>query len=200
MRLAILDYGVGNLHSLANGLLHAGARVSVEPDPGRAMAAEALVLPGVGAFTPAAVRLHDRREALRTALETGLPCLAICLGMQLLFERSDEGQGAGLGLIQGCVTRVSARRVPHMGWNTIEPETDTLVARAGLRSAYFAHTFACRPAREGVVSAWTSHDDDRFPAIVRVSRTVGVQFHPEKSSHAGIAFLRAFCDEARGAA
>lgn len=200
MRLAILDYGVGNLHSLANGLSHAGADVSVEPDPGRALDAEALVLPGVGAFAPAADRLHDRREVLRTALERGLPCLAICLGMQLLFDRSDEGEGAGLGLIQGPVTRVSARRVPHMGWNTIEPETDPLVARAGLRSAYFAHTFACRPARTDVVSAWTSHGGDRFPAIVRVGRTVGVQFHPEKSSHAGIAFLRAFCDEARRAA
>lgn len=199
-RVAILDYGTGNLHSLANGLRHAGADVRVESEPGRAMSADALVLPGVGAFAPAAARLRGSRGALRAALESGLPCLAICLGMQLLFDCSDEGDGDGLGLVEGRVTRVNARRVPHMGWNTVVPATDALVARAGLRSAYFAHTFACRPAQERVVTAWTEHDGDRLPAIVRVARTVGVQFHPEKSSSAGVAFLRAFCSDAKGAA
>ena len=199
MRLAILDYGVGNLHSLANGLSYAGADVCLEPDPGRALGAEGIVLPGVGAFAPAAARLGTQREALRAALAAGFPCLAICLGMQLLFERSAEGEGAGLGLIEGQVTRLSARRVPHMGWNTLEPGSDPLLARSALRSAYFAHASVCRPAHVGVISAWTSHDDDRFPGIGRVGRTVGVQFHPEKSSREGIAFLRAFCDEAGAA-
>ncbi|HSA56324.1 MAG TPA: imidazole glycerol phosphate synthase subunit HisH [Gemmatimonadaceae bacterium] len=196
MRVAILDYGVGNLHSLANGLSAAGAEVQLERDPARATDAAALVLPGVGAFATAAARLDAGRDALRAALEAGLPCLAICLGMQLLFEASDEGEGSGLGLVEGRVTRVTATRVPHMGWNRVETTTEHLATRAGLRSAYFAHAFACRPRLDSVVSAWTSHDGDRFPAIVRVRRTVGVQFHPEKSSRAGIAFLRAFCEEA----
>ena len=196
MRATILDYGVGNFHSLANSLAAAGATVEVTSDLARALEAGCLVLPGVGAFTPAAAHLESEQDRLVARLRAGLPCLAICLGMQLLFEESDEGGGRGLGLIPGRVTAVQASRVPHMGWNRLESSTEPLVTRSGLAMAYFAHGFACRPAASPVVTAWTTHEGDRFPAVVRVGRTVGVQFHPEKSSAGGIAFLRAFCETA----
>lgn len=119
--IALFDYGAGNLHSLLKALEAAGARVRVEPDPLRALDADALVLPGVGAFGAAAERLAPGLDAVRRALEGGLPCLGVCLGMHLLFEASDEGAGRGIGLLSGRVRRLRAQRVPHMGWNAVHP-------------------------------------------------------------------------------
>lgn len=195
-RTTILDYGVGNLHSLAKALAAAGAAVRIETDPGCALDGDCLILPGVGAFATAASRLSGAIPRIRQRLADGFPCLAICLGMQLLFDRSDEGPGDGLGVIEGRVSKVHATRVPHMGWNTLGDASDPLVERSGLHTAYFANGFACRPADPRTVTAWVTHGDDRFPAIVRVARTVGVQFHPEKSSSAGVGFLREFVREA----
>jgi glutamine amidotransferase len=197
MRVTILDYGAGNLHSLAKALDDGSSRVRVETDPMAALDGDVLVLPGVGAFGHAASRLAPARDALRDAIRGGFPCVGICLGMQLLFDESDEGPGSGLGVIEGRVTRVRARRVPHIGWSTIEGATDTSFERAPLGVAYYANGFACRPARADVVRAWSTHEDDRFPAMVREGSAVGVQFHPEKSSRAGVAFLRALIEEAR---
>jgi imidazole glycerol-phosphate synthase subunit HisH len=197
-RVTLFDYGAGNLHSLAKALEAAGAAVRVEPDPTRAVAdTDALILPGVGAFTPAAERLAPGLAEVRDALGRGLPCLGICLGMQLLFDASDEGPGEGLGVIAGRVTRLHARSVPQIGWNAIEPPAggapDPLLAASGLDVAYYANSFVCRPAEGGApVIAWSEHEGDRFPAAVRRGRVVGAQFHPEKSSAAGLAFVRAF--------
>jgi glutamine amidotransferase len=191
MEATILDYGVGNLFSLSSGLRAAGIAVQVEQDVQRASEAECLVLPGVGAFPVAASRLAETRLMLRDRLEHGLPCLAICLGMQLLFERSAEGPGAGVGLFAGEVTALRASRVPHIGWNAVESE-DPMFGASQLRTAYFANGFACRPAADTTVIAWTEHEGDRFPAAIRLRRTVGVQFHPEKSSGPGLRFLEAF--------
>ncbi|WP_225409684.1 imidazole glycerol phosphate synthase subunit HisH [Stigmatella hybrida] len=191
MRVTLFDYGAGNIHSLAKALATApGAEVRVETDPLKALDTEVLVLPGVGAFGSAAARLAPGREAMRQALEQGLPCLGICLGMQLLFEGSDEGEGQGLGLFRGRVTRLRAQQVPHIGWNTVEE--DAAVKGAKLDSVYYAHSFACRAGEPGVVSGWTTHEEDRFPASVRRGKVLGVQFHPEKSSSAGVGFLQAF--------
>lgn len=190
MRVTILDYGAGNLHSLAKALDDGVSSVRVEEDPMAALDGDVLVLPGVGAFGHAAERLRAARIALRDAIQGGLPCVGICLGMQLLFHGSDEGSGAGLGVIDGRVTRLRARRVPHIGWATIEEPSDATFARARLDVAYYANGFACRPSRSEVVRAWSIHEDDRFPAMVRDGSAVGVQFHPEKSSRAGVAFLR----------
>jgi glutamine amidotransferase len=197
MRVTILDYGAGNLHSLAKALDDGGSAVRIEPDPVAALETDVLVLPGVGAFGHAAERLAPARDAIRDAIRGGLPCVGICLGMQLLFTESDEGAGAGLDVIDGRVTRVHARRVPHIGWSMIEGANDSAFERAPLDVAYYANGFACRPARADVVRAWSVHENDRFPAMVRERNAVGVQFHPEKSSRAGVAFLRALVREAR---
>lgn len=194
MRVMVLDYGAGNLHSIAKALAGANRRVRVEADPRRALRGDVLVLPGVGAFGAAAARLTPARAALRDALLDGLPCLGVCLGMQLLFDASDEGEGRGLGVIAGRVTRLAARRVPHIGWNELEGDEPLLQASA-LRLAYFANGYACRPDDPSGVGAWTTHEADRFPALVRSARTLGVQFHPEKSSTAGLRFLRSAIDE-----
>jgi imidazole glycerol-phosphate synthase subunit HisH len=196
MRVTILDYGAGNLHSLAKALDDGCSCVQVEADPIAAVNCDLLVLPGVGAFGHAAARIAPGRDVMRDAIRGGLPCVGICLGMQLLFDGSDEGTGAGLGVIEGRVTRVRARRVPHIGWSAIEDVSDTAFGRAPLDIAYYANGFACRPTRPDVVGAWTSHDGDRFPAMVREGSAVGVQFHPEKSSRAGVAFLRALVEGA----
>ncbi|MFM8559446.1 MAG: glutamine amidotransferase-related protein, partial [bacterium] len=103
----------------------------------------------------------------------------------------------GLGLVPGRVTRLAAARVPHMGWNAIEEPSDPLFAKAPLREAYYANSFVCRPLDPAVVTAWSRHEDDRFAAAVRVGRAVGVQFHPEKSSAAGVAWLAAWLAEVR---
>ena len=195
-RVTIFDYGAGNLHSLAKALTVAGADVVLESDPIRAVSdTDALVLPGVGAFGAAAARLLPGRAAVAGALADGLPCLGICLGMQLLFEASDEGRGAGLGILPGRVSRLTAERVPQIGWNAIDDAADPLFDAAPMPLAYFANSYVCRPASTNAVVAWSTHETDRFPAAVRIGRTVGVQFHPEKSSRAGLGFLRAFLDQ-----
>lgn len=200
MNVTLFDYGAGNLHSLAKALEGPDVTVRIETDPRRAVEErpDVLVLPGVGAFGAAAERLAPGREAMRTAILSGLPTIGICLGMQLLFDESDEGGGAGLGVIPGRVTLLRAVRVPQIGWNAVDPAPgDALFAAAPLPIAYYANSYVCRPTDPGVVTAWTEHEGDRFPAAIRAGRAVGVQFHPEKSSTQGVRFLRAFLDDAR---
>jgi glutamine amidotransferase len=134
---------------------------------------------------------------MRDAIDAGLPTLGICLGMQLMFEGSDEGDGLGLGIFQGRVTPLDATRSPQIGWNTLEEITDSAATSSSLTSVYYANRFACRPVSDSSVVAWSTHERDRFPAIVTRGRTTGVQFHPEKSSAAGVAFIRAVIEQAR---
>jgi glutamine amidotransferase len=200
MRVAVFDYGAGNLHSLCKALELPGATIAVETEVERAIDADVLVLPGVGAFGAATQRLDPGRDIMRDAILGGLPTIGICLGMQLLFDGSDEGEGKGLGVIPGRVTKLSAERVPQIGWNEIEAtESSTLFSKAPVAMAYYANSFVCRPADEGVVAAWSTHEGDRFPAAVQVGNTVGVQFHPEKSSVNGVRFLHAFLENVRAA-
>jgi glutamine amidotransferase len=197
MRVTIFDYGAGNLHSLAKAIATEAIDVRVETDPRTAVDTDVLILPGVGAFGTAAARLAPGRDVVRAALADGLPCLGICLGMQLMFDASEEGPGDGLGVVPGNVTRLVARRSPHIGWNTIEDVSDRLFEAADLTMAYYANGYACRPASNESVIAWTTHENDRFAAAVRVGNTLGVQFHPEKSSDAGVRFIHEFLDEVR---
>jgi glutamine amidotransferase len=194
VRVTLFDYGAGNLHSLAKALATTpGVEVRVQEDPIRALDTDVLVLPGVGAFGAAAARLAPGREEMRRAVEAGLPLLGICLGMQLMFDTSEEGGGQGLGLFRGQVTKLRSRRVPHIGWNSVDEDTALKSAKPG--SVYYAHSFVCRAEEPGVVVGWTTHEEDRFPAAVRRGKVLGVQFHPEKSSVAGVRFVQAFLTE-----
>jgi len=198
VKLSIFDYGAGNLHSLIKTLERPGVQVQVDTDPARAVQADALVLPGVGAFPAATAALGaEGRVIMRDAIRAGLPTLGICLGMQVLFDESDEGGGAGLGIVPGRVDRLQAERIPQIGWNQLElgPARDSLFDASELRIAYFANSFACRPVDPSVVVAWSTHEHDRFPAMVRAGACTGVQFHPEKSSTAGVSFVHAWLRE-----
>lgn len=191
--IAILDYGVGNLHSVRKALENAGASVRVEGDPSRLAAADALVLPGVGAFGDAARKLLPYRDALFEQLDAGKPLLGICLGMQLLFESSEESPGAqGLGYIRGRVCRLPHEKLPQIGWNTLAAvDGDPLFA--GLPEGphvYYVNSFAPKP--EEPVTVATSTYGGTFTAAVRKRDAWGVQFHPEKSGQAGLAMVRNF--------
>ena len=185
MNVALFDYGAGNLHSLGKALEAEGVRVTVTPDWDRALAADALVLPGVGAFGAAAAALPEDRARVRSALEGGLPCLGICLGMQLLFDHSEESVGAGIGLIPGSVRRLDTPVVPQMGWNDVEVTEDPLFAGTPPLVAYYANSYVCVPDDPTHVIGWTGYQGVRFAAAVRWGSAWGVQFHPEKSSDAG---------------
>jgi glutamine amidotransferase len=185
--ITIFDYGAGNLHSLAKALQVDGVTVRLETDPVAALDTDALVLPGVGAFSAAAARLAPGRDRMRDAILGGLPTLGVCLGMQLLFDASEEGEGAGLGVVPGRVRRLRAQRVPQIGWNTVETMDEALP-----EMAYFANSYVCEPEDESVVVAYTTHERDRFASAVTVASAIGVQFHPEKSSEPGVRFVRDF--------
>ena len=195
-RVAIFDYGAGNLHSLAKAISIEEARISVETDLRAAMRSDVLVLPGVGAFGAAVAAMQGAQADLASALADGLPCLGICLGMQLLFDSSEESAGRGIGLIPGSVKRLRTSKVPHMGWNQIEWLAVTEGRKnTGLESAYFANTYICQPEDESPIVAWTTHENARFASVVRQANTIGVQFHPEKSSAAGRAFVNAVIED-----
>lgn len=196
IRVALLDYGAGNLHSLAKGLEAGGARVTVTTEWDEALARDALVLPGVGSFGAAVRALEGHEEQVRGALEDGLPCLGICLGMQLLFPDSEEGEGSGIGLIPGRVRRLRTRTVPQMGWNDVDTsEADPLFSGLQRLIAYYANSFVCESDDADAVIARSEYEGEEFAAAVRRGRTWGVQFHPEKSSTPGLALLRNFLDE-----
>ena len=201
--LAIFDYGAGNLHSLVKAISTDERTISIETDLRAAMTADLLVLPGVGAFGAAADAMQNSQSYLAAALVDGLPCLGICLGMQLLFDASEESPGKGIGFIPGNVTRLRTSKVPHMGWNDIDwRETREVGSQTGngraaptLDTAYFANAYICEPEVDLPILAWTTHENAKFASVVRSVNTVGVQFHPEKSSGTGRAFLNAVIED-----
>ena len=192
MRIAVIDYGTGNLHSLVKALALGGADVWIEPDLNRAVEAHAIVLPGVGAFGAAAAQLSTALPALHQAIAEGKPCLGICLGMQLLFERSEEGDGSGLSVIGGSIRKLRGRRVPHMGWNDVEMMDDPLFADMPDLIAYYANSYIAVPSDPSEVIGWSRYGSERFAAAVRRDSVWGVQFHPEKSGPAGLRLLHNF--------
>ncbi|MHB8585133.1 MAG: imidazole glycerol phosphate synthase subunit HisH [Thermoplasmatota archaeon] len=182
----MLDCGVGNLHSLRKALEKAGAHVTITTEGATIANADAIVLPGVGAFGAASEQLAPHRETILHALDQGKPLLGICLGMQLLFETSEESPGAqGLGYIRGVVEKLKAPKLPQIGWNELAFRDDPLFQ--GIREAelvYFVNSFAPVP-REPVTLATATYGSS-FTAVVRKRNAYGLQFHPEKSSTAGI--------------
>lgn len=195
MRVSLFDYGAGNLHSLAKALEEGGATVVITDDWGEALGQDALVLPGVGSFGAAVGSLGGNRIGIRDALEAGYPCLGICLGMQLLFDTSEEGAGEGIGLIPGTVRRLETRVVPQMGWNDVALAADPVFEGLDGLVAYYANSFICEPRDSGHVIATTQYETETFAAGVRTKRTWGVQFHPEKSSAPGLRIIKNFLEE-----
>jgi glutamine amidotransferase len=196
--VALVDYGMGNRRSVEKALEHVGAVVVRTGDRGAIAVADAIVVPGVGAFPEAMRRLGalGLDGLIRERVEAGVPVLGICLGMQLLFESSTEHEGAaGLGLLGGTVTRLDAPglKIPHIGWNTVSfSRSSTLTDGLGDAAAFYhVHSFACRPADEGDVVGRGEYGE-RFVSIVERGNVMGVQFHPEKSSLDGLALLRNF--------
>jgi glutamine amidotransferase len=195
--IAVIDYGMGNLRSASKALEHVGAGVTLTADLDRIGAADAIVLPGVGAFPEAMRRIRELglEGPLVAAVEDGKPLLGICLGMQLLFESSAENGGAdGLGLLPGTVEplRAGGLKVPHIGWEPVRVERESPIA-AGIESEepfYFVHSFVARPRPEHLIA--TAEHGERFAAVVGDGRIFGTQFHPEKSSAAGLRMLANF--------
>ena len=190
MRVAIADYGAGNLRSLASALVRAGADPVVTVDPAVVRDAPLALIAGVGHVESAAAGLarHGLDDALRDRVAVGRPIAGICVGLQLLFGESEEG-GTGLELLPGSVRRLRARRVPHIGWNTvIATRPSALVDGVGGADVYFAHSFAAQPDDPDVVSATTDHEG-RVVAVVEDATIAGVQFHPERSAAAGARVL-----------
>lgn len=193
--LAVIDYGGGNLGSLLAALGKRSARFVVTDDPAVLAGADAAIFPGDGAFAATARALRERGldQAIRTFAAQGRPLLGICVGMQLLFEESDEfGHTPGLGILSGRVSRLrDAPRVPHMGWNRLEPLAEhPFVAGIGSSDyAYFLHSYRA-PVGPDTVAA-TTHGE-RFSAIVARDKVMGTQFHPEKSQRTGALLLENF--------
>ncbi|MEM7414535.1 MAG: imidazole glycerol phosphate synthase subunit HisH [Gemmatimonadota bacterium] len=197
MKASLFDYGVGNLHSLGKALEASGATVHITSDAASALEADCLILPGVGAFGPAAEAMSEGRNQLRAALAEGFPCLGICLGMQLLFEASAEAPGDGLGVVAGRVERIDAPVVPHMGWNDVRPTRDVLFEGLTATPMYFANSYHCVPSDPNAAIGRSTYADTEMVTSIRVGNSWGVQFHPEKSSDAGRALLANFIGAVR---
>lgn len=189
LKIKMADYGVGNLHSIRKALENCGANVEVVIDMEELLDADCIVLPGVGAFDKTMERLQPFKQDIVRKLSSGTPCLGICIGMQILFQDSEEGSEPGLGFLSGRVVRLQAPRVPHMGWNSVQ-SNDQLFKGIASPYFYFAHSFHGSPKED--VTAGTTEYFGRVPTLFRKNNTYGTQFHPEKSSVSGMTFLRNF--------
>jgi len=195
--VAVLDYGSGNLHSVTRALAVTGAEVVLTADPAAAVAADGLVVPGVGAFAACMAGLEavDGPRIIRERLASGRRVLGICVGHQVMFGLGSEHgvETAGVGVLPGVVEGLAARRLPHMGWNTVDvPAGSALFAGVEDERFYFVHSYAARalPEAEGVAVTWAEHEGDRFVAAVEAGALASTQFHPEKSGDAGARLLR----------
>lgn len=202
-RVAVLDYDAGNLRSMEKALARAGADAWVTADPEAAASADALVVPGVGHFGQCVGQFEAEGLGALAGqwVEAGRPLLGVCVGMQILYEGSDEAPGTpGLGILPGRVRRLPATvRVPHMGWNTLEPRgRDPLLDGVAGQHAYFVHSYYCEADDEHVVA--TCEYGIAVAAIVRVGSVVATQFHPEKSAEVGRRLLANWVAQVRAAA
>ncbi|PZU99393.1 MAG: imidazole glycerol phosphate synthase subunit HisH [Pseudanabaena sp.] len=198
--VAVIDYDMGNLHSACKGLEMAGATPIVTNDPQVLASADGLVLPGVGSFDPAMQKLRatNLEQPIHDAIASGKPFLGICLGMQILFESSEEGKEAGLGVIKGQVKRFRHEpnlAIPHMGWNQLDlvQANCSLWQDLGDRPwMYFVHSYYTDPTNPLVSAATTTHGSQQVTVAIARDNLMAVQFHPEKSSTTGIHLLANF--------
>ena len=203
MNIIIIDYGMGNLRSVQKGLAKSGHEALISADPADISGAHGIILPGVGAFKDCYDGLTERGfvEPLLKAVELGVPLLGICVGMQLLYDSSEEGESSpGLGLLKGKVVRFpdaaqTGLKVPHMGWNRLAVNRERCCPILGYLSedpyVYFVHSYHPRPESSDDVYATATYGIE-FPAVVGKGHIFGTQFHPEKSQHEGIEILKAF--------
>jgi glutamine amidotransferase len=198
--IAVIDYDMGNLHSACKGLEKAGATPNVTDSAKDIDRADALVLPGVGAFDPAVQHLRSRRleEPVKAAIASGKPFLGICLGLQILFDGSEEGTEPGLGIIPGMVRRFRSEpglTIPHMGWNSLTFTQSNHFVWQGLPTdpyVYFVHSYYVDPIDPSVRAATVTHGSQTVTAAIARHNLVAVQFHPEKSSDNGLKILSNF--------
>ncbi|MDV2995122.1 MAG: Imidazole glycerol phosphate synthase subunit HisH [Chroococcidiopsis sp. SAG 2025] len=203
--IAVVDYDMGNLHSACKGLENAGATPKITDSAREILQADAIVLPGVGSFDPAVQHLRSRglEAPIKQAIASGIPFLGICLGLQILFESSEEGKEPGLGIIAGTVRRFTSEpgiTIPHMGWNQLQftqPEC-TLWQKLPLNPwVYFVHSYYVAPVNSEVRAATVTHGSQVVTAAIAQDNLVAVQFHPEKSSTSGLQILSNFVAQVR---
>ncbi|MBO5129525.1 MAG: imidazole glycerol phosphate synthase subunit HisH [Oscillospiraceae bacterium] len=200
--IAIIDYGVGNLFSLCSSFRKIGAQITVTADPNLIEAADKLILPGVGAFADAAKKLRDSGLdiVIKEQAAKGKPIMGICLGMQMLFEKSYEyGEHEGLGLLKGSVVPMEVRipenlKIPHIGWNALHFSKDSKLFRYIKEEdcVYFVHSYYASDCEDSVIA--TAEYGRELTAAVEQGNVFGCQFHPEKSGEVGLNILRSFCD------
>lgn len=197
--VAIIDYDAGNIRSVEKAVRYLGKEVTVTSDPGKILAADRVILPGVGAFGDAMKRLHAMGlvEVIRQVADWGTPFLGICLGLQLLFEKSEESPGVpGLGLLRGEILRLPelpGLKVPHIGWNSLKYPNPGRLFRGIPEDSYvyFVHSYYLRAQDEGIVTATTEYGT-LVHASVESGNLFACQFHPEKSSETGLTILENF--------
>ncbi|RJS74611.1 imidazole glycerol phosphate synthase subunit HisH [Candidatus Bathyarchaeota archaeon] len=190
----MIDCGVGNLFSITCALRKAGLDASIVSSPSELKDVDAVVLPGVGNFNAGSRNLKMLRNKIFSLVDEGVPLLGVCLGMQLLFESSEESKGEGLGLFRGRVVRLPKTvKIPHMGWNTLKilRQCDLLAGVSEDDYFYFVHSYYGNPADAAVVVAETDYGLN-FASVVNRGNIYGTQFHPEKSGEPGVAVLRNF--------
>ncbi|MBD0344995.1 MAG: imidazole glycerol phosphate synthase subunit HisH [Coleofasciculus sp. Co-bin14] len=205
--IAVIDYDMGNLHSACKGLENAGATTIVTDSPADLERADAIVLPGVGAFDPAVQHLRARglEEPIKQAIQSGKPFLGICLGLQILFESSEEGKEPGLGIIPGTVRRFRPEpgiTIPHMGWNELEftqSNCPLWQQLSGKQRVYFVHSYYVDPVDPSIRAATVTHGSQSVTAAIARDNVMAVQFHPEKSSTAGLQILSNFVAQLKSA-
>lgn len=205
MKIAIIDYGMGNLFSVEQAVLRLGCDVIVSADPVELREADAFILPGVGAFADSIKCLEETalKEVVLEIAESNKPLLGICLGMQLLFESSEEnGNHKGLGIFKGHIKRFddTKARVPHMGWNDLNFMNipDWLHTKELKdRYVYFVHSYYASDLDEEQLVAYADYADVKVPGIVKKDNVTGMQFHPEKSSSCGMALLNDWVNEVK---
>ncbi|MEH2373063.1 imidazole glycerol phosphate synthase subunit HisH [Nostoc sp.] len=203
--IAVVDYEMGNLHSVCKGLEKAGATPNVTYSPKELEQADAIVLPGVGAFDPAVQHLRSRglEQPIKEAIASGKPFLGICLGLQILFESSAEGIQPGLGIIKGKVRRFRPEpdiTIPHMGWNQLEVTQPKSILWEHLPSdpwVYFVHSYYVDPIDPLIRAATVTHGTQTITAAIAYENLMAVQFHPEKSSNIGLQILSNFVAQVR---
>lgn len=200
LNIAVVDYDMGNLHSVCKGLQHAGAHASITHLPAELAAADAIVLPGVGAFDPAVkkIRARDLEQPLKDIIASGKPFLGICLGLQILFDRSAEGEEVGLGIIPGVVRKFQPEAnltIPQMGWNQLQLVQPNCPLWGNIDSnpwVYFDHSYYVEPLQVDVAAAVVTHGTQTVAAAIACANVMAVQFHPEKSATTGLQMLANF--------